>query len=84
MIRAFAVIAMSAALGLLATSSATASDHRHGRGFVMPCSLDGINPVFHSVSSATLPLPGPMVLSVLQMARGSCTRIASVIERSIG
>lgn len=48
MIRAFAVIAMSAALGLLATSSATASDHRHDRGFVMPCSLDGINPVFHS------------------------------------
>jgi hypothetical protein len=48
MTRAFAVIMMGAALGALIASSATASDHRRNRGgFVMPCSLDGVNPVHH-------------------------------------
>ena len=44
--KAFVVIAM---IGTLGASSATASDHeqRDPRNYVMPCSLDGVNPVYH-------------------------------------
>ena len=46
--KAAIVVAITAVLGVLATSSATASDHRgRGRGWVVPCSLDGVNPVYH-------------------------------------
>ena len=46
--KAFIVVAITAVLGVLATSSATASDHRgRGRGWVVPCSLEGVNPVYH-------------------------------------
>ncbi len=47
--KAFIVVAIAAAFSVLATSSAPASDHRGGRerGFVLPCSLDGVNPVYH-------------------------------------
>jgi hypothetical protein len=43
-------IAVAAALGLLSTSAAwsTFDDHTRDKGgFVKPCSLDGVNPVFH-------------------------------------
>jgi hypothetical protein len=47
--RAFVAIAVAAALGLLSTSTARSSfDHgRNKGGFVKPCSLDGVNPVYH-------------------------------------
>jgi len=46
--KASIVVAITAMLGVLATSSATASDHRgRGRGWVVPCSLDGVNPAYH-------------------------------------
>ena len=45
--KAFVVVA--SVLPLLAASSAAASDHEHrdGRNYVVPCSLDGVNPVYH-------------------------------------
>jgi hypothetical protein len=43
--KALVAVAMISALG---ATSATASDHRpRERGFVMPCSLDGVNPTYH-------------------------------------
>ena len=47
--KASIVVAITAVLGVLVTSSATASDHEHrdGRNYVVPCSLDGVNPVYH-------------------------------------
>ena len=47
--RAFIVVAITAVLSVLATASATASsDHfPRERGGVLPCSLDGVNPVYH-------------------------------------
>jgi hypothetical protein len=48
--QAFAVLAITATLGLVGTSSAAWSyfDGRHFRGgFVKPCSLDGVNPAYH-------------------------------------
>lgn len=36
------------ALGVISGATALASDHRgRGRGYVLPCSLDGVNPVYH-------------------------------------
>ena len=48
--KAFMVLAITAALGVVASSSAAWSyfDGRNFRGgFVKPCSLDGVNPVYH-------------------------------------
>ena len=46
--KAFLVLAIITAFSVLAASSAPASDHRgRGRGGVVPCSLDGVNPVYH-------------------------------------
>ena len=47
--QAFVAIAVATVLGLLSTSAAWSSfDHdRNKGGFVKPCSLDGVNPVFH-------------------------------------
>ena len=45
---AFVVPAVITALGVLATASAVlAKGGRHSSGNVMPCSLDGVNPVYH-------------------------------------
>jgi hypothetical protein len=49
--KAFAALAVTAALGILGTASGVAgSDRDRGgreRGYVIPCSLDGVNPVYH-------------------------------------
>jgi hypothetical protein len=48
--KAFAMLAITAALGVLGTTSAAWShfDGRYDRGgYVKPCSLDGVNPVYH-------------------------------------
>jgi hypothetical protein len=48
--QAFVVLAVTAAFGLVGTSSAAWSffDSRYYRGgFVKPCSLDGVNPAYH-------------------------------------
>ena len=48
--KAFVVLAVTAALGLVGSSSVALSyfDGRHFRGgFVKPCSLDGVNPAYH-------------------------------------
>ena len=48
--KAFMVLAITAALGVVASSTAAWSyfDGRNFRGgFVKPCSLDGVNPVYH-------------------------------------
>jgi hypothetical protein len=50
--RAWVALAAVAALGILATTSASATDHdrNNGRergGSVVPCSLDGVNPAHH-------------------------------------
>ena len=46
--KAFVVLAVITALGVLATASAAlAKAGRHSSGNVMPCSLDGVNPVYH-------------------------------------
>jgi len=46
-----AVVAIAAALGVLGTTVAFASsdfsDRRNKGGYVIPCSLDGVNPVYH-------------------------------------
>jgi hypothetical protein len=45
---ALIVVALTAVSGVLGASSAMGSDHRpRERGFVMPCSLDGVNPTYH-------------------------------------
>jgi hypothetical protein len=48
---AFVVIAITTALGILGTVPVAASDHngdQERRGsYVVPCSLDGVNPVYH-------------------------------------
>jgi hypothetical protein len=47
----FAVAVIAAALGVLGTTAALAShdfsDRREKGGYVIPCSLDGVNPVYH-------------------------------------
>ncbi len=48
--KAFMVLAITATLGVVGTSSAAWSffDGRYFRGgFVKPCSLDGVNPAYH-------------------------------------
>jgi hypothetical protein len=48
--KSFTMLLLAAALGVLGVSSAAATDHggrgNHG-GFVMPGSLDGVNPAYH-------------------------------------
>jgi hypothetical protein len=44
------ILAITTALGVLGTASAAWSffgDHHRSGGNVMPCSLDGVNPVYH-------------------------------------
>ena len=46
----FVLIAITTALGILATAAAAGSDRddqRIPRGYVVPCSLVGVNPVYH-------------------------------------
>jgi hypothetical protein len=47
--KAFVVLAAIVTLGVLGTASATWAryDYWRKRGFVIPCSLVGVNPVFH-------------------------------------
>jgi hypothetical protein len=45
---AFVALAVTTALGILgAASAALAKGGRHSGGNVRPCSLDGVNPVYH-------------------------------------
>ena len=47
--RAFVVIAITTVIGVLgAASAASAHGRNHVHGYVLPCSLDGVNPVDHS------------------------------------
>jgi hypothetical protein len=44
----FVVLAVITTLGVLATASAAlAKGGRHSSGNMIPCSLDGVNPVYH-------------------------------------
>jgi hypothetical protein len=48
--KAFFVVPTILALGILGVASAAASDRNdrgRERGYVLPCSLDGVNPVHH-------------------------------------
>ena len=49
--KAFVVIAITTALGILGTAFAAASDHNGNqerpRSYVVPCSLVGVNPAYH-------------------------------------
>jgi hypothetical protein len=46
--KAFIAVAITTVLGVLgAASAASAHSRNHVRGFVLPCSLDGVNPVYH-------------------------------------
>jgi hypothetical protein len=49
--KALVVAAITTALGILGAASAAASDHNGNqdrpRSFVLPCSLDGVNPAYH-------------------------------------
>jgi hypothetical protein len=49
--KAFIVVAITTAVGVLGAISAAAGSDRSDRGrersYVLPCSLDGVNPVFH-------------------------------------
>lgn len=45
--KAFVVIVITTALGVLGADSAAARSHAHGQGAMVPCSLDGINPAYH-------------------------------------
>jgi hypothetical protein len=46
--KAFVVLAIGSALGFLGAAPAVASEHTRNRGgHVMPCSLEGVNPVYH-------------------------------------
>jgi hypothetical protein len=47
--RAAALLAAIVALGVLGTASAAQARYNfyRKRGFVIPCSLDGVNPAFH-------------------------------------
>lgn len=48
---AFVALAVTAAVGILGAASAAANEHndrgRERGGSVVPCSLDGVNPVHH-------------------------------------
>jgi hypothetical protein len=48
--KAFVSLAVATALGILGVASAAASDRSdrgRERGYVVPCNLDGVNPVHH-------------------------------------
>jgi alkylation response protein AidB-like acyl-CoA dehydrogenase len=48
--KAFVALAVTAAMGVLSATSADASffgGHRNRGGFVVPCSLSGVNPAHH-------------------------------------
>jgi hypothetical protein len=48
--KAFIVVAITTALSMLGAASAAGSDRPAGRergGYVVPCSLVGVNPVYH-------------------------------------
>jgi hypothetical protein len=48
--KAFVALAVASALGVLGAASAAASEHNSSRergGYVLPCSLDGVNPAYH-------------------------------------
>jgi hypothetical protein len=48
--KAFVALAITTALGILGTVSAAASEHGdrgRERGYVVPCSLAGVNPAYH-------------------------------------
>jgi hypothetical protein len=48
--KALIVIPMTTALGVLGAASAAAGDHNdrgRERGYVVPCSLAGVNPAYH-------------------------------------
>jgi hypothetical protein len=49
--KAFVVIPITIALGVLGAASAAAGDRNddrgRARGYVVPCSLAGVNPVYH-------------------------------------
>jgi hypothetical protein len=46
--KAFVVVAVTIALGFLGTTStASAHSRNHVHGYVLPCSLDGVNAVYH-------------------------------------
>ena len=49
--KALVVAAIATALGILGAASAAASDHNGNqnrpRAYVLPCSLDGVNPAYH-------------------------------------
>jgi hypothetical protein len=49
--RVFVALAVTTALGILGAASAAASDRsdrgRDRYGSVQPCSLDGVNPIYH-------------------------------------
>jgi hypothetical protein len=48
--KAFVVVVITTAMGVLGTASAAASDRGdrgRERGYVVPCSLVGVNPVYH-------------------------------------
>jgi hypothetical protein len=46
--KGFIALAITTALGILGTASVAGSDRERGRdSCVVPCSLDGVNPVYH-------------------------------------
>ena len=48
--KAFVALAVTTALGILGAASAAAGDRDRGNrehGYVVPCSLGGVNPVYH-------------------------------------
>jgi hypothetical protein len=45
--KAFVALAVITALGVLGAAAALAKGGRHSSGNVRPCSLDGVNPVYH-------------------------------------
>jgi hypothetical protein len=59
------MLAVTIALGFLEAVPATAgSDHDRGRGsYAVPCSLNGVNPVFHPRILAIRPSPKPIMVS---------------------
>ena len=44
---ALIVVALTAASGVLSAPAMGSDHHPRERGFVMPCSLDGVNPAYH-------------------------------------
>jgi hypothetical protein len=41
------VAAITTAFGILGAAAASDNDRGRERGYVLPCSLDGVNPVYH-------------------------------------